>query len=62
MHVAIEAVYCHYMLAPCMECLWYSLSVDRINNHRTSYGAKDKCFSVQQMRVYPAITYIVRKN
>ena len=24
MHVAIKAVYCHYMLALYMECLWYS--------------------------------------
>ena len=23
MHVAIQVVYCHYMLTPFVECLWY---------------------------------------
>ena len=23
MHAAIQVVYCHYMLTPFMECLWY---------------------------------------
>ena len=23
MHVAIQVVYCHYILTPFMECLWY---------------------------------------
>ena len=22
-HAAFQVVYCHYMLAPCVECLWY---------------------------------------
>ena len=22
-HAAIQVVYCHYMLTPSMECLWY---------------------------------------
>ena len=57
-HVAIQVAYCLYMLTPCMECLWYCTlnfdtffearrSVDRLNDQRTSYGAKDKHSLVQ---------------
>ena len=54
-----------------MECLcyikfWYlcftqKRPVDRINDQRTSYGAEDKCFSLQQIHVLTAITFLVRK-
>ena len=33
-----------------------------MNDQRTSYGAKDKRSSVQRIRIYTAIAYLVRKN
>ena len=30
MHAALQVVYCHYMLTPFMECLWYMLNFDTL--------------------------------
>ena len=71
-YVAIQVVYCHYMLTPCVECLWYvkilaplfeaRRSVDRMIDQRASYGTEKKRSLVQQNCVYTAIAFIVRKN
>ena len=58
--MAIQVVYFHYMLTPFVECLWYvkfdtfvwsKKIVNRMKDQRTSYGANDKCSSVQQVCV-----------
>ena len=54
MHVAIQLVYCYYMLAPSVNCLWNIylkvnnfVSVERTNKQKKSYGVEDKCSMVQ---------------
>ena len=59
------------MLTPSIECLWYvkfntfvlsKKIVDRMNDQRTSYGAKDKLSSVQWIHIWTAIVFLVRKT
>ena len=57
---ANEVVHYHYMLTPCVECLWYikfltllfeARSVDKMKGQRTSYGAEHTHSLVQQICV-----------
>ena len=59
MYAAIQVVYSHHMSTPSMEYL--RRSVDRMNDQRIGYGAKDKRYSVQWIRIQTAIVFLVRK-
>ena len=62
MYAAIQVIYCHYMLTPSMECLWYvkfwHLCL-KLENKSTELKIKGqpmalriaKCSSVQQIYV-----------
>ena len=73
MHVAIQFVYCHYMLTPCVECLWYvkfwHLCLKQ-KSHLTDWmtrgqamacGADDERSLVQQICVETVTTFVVGK-
>ena len=50
------------MVCQILTTLLEARSIERMNDQRRSYGADDKCSSVQQIHVKTAVALLVRKN